>query len=428
MTKNFLRLLMISFALLLCGSLQAQQPNVSVNMKSAQRVGNEVWIDFMVTNNGSQNETWGTITRNTYAYDREGEALKFGMLFGKQWHSRDGYGWCEFPSGIPAKLTMIVIDVPTDMKSLAKVSVSILKGSAERTFSFTNVMIKEPAPNSDNGKTTLNYPWMKISTKKCMRDGENALLEFSLTASTQKEEFRFPPATAYDEEGNSYRCAIGNAQGQEVYNVSIDKGEKKNFVVKIRNISKDLKLLTAVKLPIELGRFKYEAKFSDVRIIDPIVSADDRISFDLKGKVRQCKVTMNGATQTYVFNENGQWTEWNGMDMKMTYPGGIIRDEQGRLSEGKRDEYGEYFHRFTYDEKGRIRTHYICEDMEGGYIETYRYSSQDEIIRIDRRGGFDPDGKPTVILCSILMRDQKGNWTKRKRGNVIETRTISYYE
>ena len=66
--------------------------------------------------------------------------------------------------------------------------------------------------------------------------------------------------------------------------------------------------------------------------------------------------------------------------------------------------------------------------MEGGYIETYRYSSQDEIIRIDRRGGFDPDGKPTVILCSILMRDQKGNWTKRKRGNVIETRTISYYE
>ena len=427
MMKN-VRLLMMSMALLVCGSLWAQQPNVSVNMKSALRVGNEVWIDFMVTNNGSQNERWGTITRNTFAYGSDGTALKFGILFGKQWHSRDGYGWCDFPGGIPVKLTMICAEVPTDMKMLSKVSLSILKGEKERTFPFTNVVIQEPAPNSDNKNTTLNYPWMDISTKLCMRDGENALLEFSLAAPTQKAEFRFPAATAYDEEGNSYRCRIGNAQNQEVYNVFIDKGEKIKLFAKIYNVPKDLKSLVAVKLPIELGRFRYEAKFMDVKIIDPITAADDRVTFDLKGKVRQCKVTMNGDTQTYVFNEKGQWTEWNGMDMQMAYPGGVTRDDQGRLIEGKRDEYGEYFHRFTYDEKGRIRTHFICEDMEGGYIETYRYSLKDEVIRIDRRGGTDPDGKPTVILCTIMTRDQKGNWTKRKRGNVIETRTITYFE
>lgn len=418
---------MISVALLLCGTLWAQ-PNVSVNMKSALRVGNEVWIDFMVTNNGSQQERWGTITRNTFAYGSDGTALKFGILFGKQWHSRDGYGWSDFPGGIPVKLTMICAEVPTDMKMLSKVSLSILKGEKERTFPFTNVVIKEPAPNSDNPRTTLNYPWMQISTKQCLRDGDNALLEFSLTASKQNEEFRFSSPAAYDEDGNSYRCRVGNAKGQEVYNAFIDKDEKVKLYAKIYNVPRDVKSLVAVKLPIELGRFRYEAKFTDVKIIDPITAADDRLSFDLKGNVRQCKVTLNGATDTYVFNQGGQLTEWNGMDMPSYFPGGIVRDDQGRLAEGKRDEYGEYFHRFTYDEKGRIRTHFICEDMEGGYIETYRYSQNDEVIRIDRRGGNDPDGKPTVILCTIQARDQKGNWTKRKRGNVIETRTITYYQ
>lgn len=418
---------MISVALLLCGTLWAQ-PNVSVNMKSALRVGNEVWIDFMVTNNGSQQERWGTITRNTFAYGSDGTALKFGILFGKQWHSRDGYGWSDFPGGIPVKLTMICAEVPTDMKMLSKVSLSILKGEKERTFPFTNVVIKEPAPNSDNPRTTLNYPWMQISTKQCLRDGDNALLEFSLTASKQNEEFRFSSPAAYDEDGNSYSCRVGNAKGQEVYNAFIDKDEKVKLYAKIYNVPRDVKSLVAVKLPIELGRFRYEAKFTDVKIIDPITAADDRLSFDLKGNVRQCKVTLNGATDTYVFNQGGQLTEWNGMDMPSYFPGGIVRDDQGRLAEGKRDEYGEYFHRFTYDEKGRIRTHFICEDMEGGYIETYRYSQNDEVIRIDRRGGNDPDGKPTVILCTIQARDQKGNWTKRKRGNVIETRTITYYQ
>ena len=70
---------------------------------------------------------------------------------------------------------------------------------------------------------------------------------------------------------------------------------------------------------------------------------------------------------------------------------------------------------------------HICEDMEGGYIETYRRSLEGEVIRIDRRGGFDPNGKPEVTICTILARDTQGNWTKRKRGTVIETRTIVYY-
>lgn len=48
---------------------------------------------------------------------------------------------------------------------------------------------------------------------------------------------------------------------------------------KIYNVPKDLKSLVAVKLPIELGRFNYEAKFMNVMIIDPVTAADDQITF-----------------------------------------------------------------------------------------------------------------------------------------------------
>ena len=289
-------------------------------------------------------------------------------------------------------------------------------------FSNTNFPIKELAPNSDNPETVFNYPWVNIKTKGCKRvKGEPT--QYFMLNSPKEVTVEITGAKAYDEDGNSYEAYVGT--GVDYF--TIQAGIPLEVSVSVKNVPEGVNKLLAIKVDLRINGPRYLLQFNNVEITAPQKVADDRALFDLKGNVRECKVTFNGAVQTYTFGKDGEWTGWNGMDMKESFPGGIERDTEGRITEGKRDQYGEYFHRYTYDDKGRVRTAHFCEDMEGGYIETYRRSFEGEVIRIDRRGGFDPDGNPTVTLCTIVTRDAQGNWTKRKRGTAIETRTITYY-
>lgn len=431
-----MRAALLSVAMLLCGAMWGQQLNVTARMSAPERVGYHVWVTYTLTNNETKDQTVHFTMYNTSAYGDDGTKYGVRFIYRDELLYEDFPQSINLPAGIPLKVVMVVANVPAEVKSLAKVTLNLESSDHhKKEFSNANLAIKEPQPNSDNPKTVLNYPWISIKTKECKRYKEDPTQYFTLT-SEQDVKVEISKAMAYDEDGNSYEAYVGTG----ISYFTVQSGIPLPASVSVKNVPTRLKKLLAIKVDLRINGIRYLMQFNNVEFAEPEAAtsgattsgtatsgADDRASFDLKGNVRECRVTLNGATQTYRFDKNGQWTEWNGMDMKMAFPGGIKRDDKGRLSEAKRDDYGEYFHRFTYDDKGHIRTHYICEDMEGGYIETYRRSYEGEVIRIDRRGGFDPDGKPQVTICTIQARDAKGNWIKRKRGTVIETRTISYY-
>lgn len=414
-------LVLFSVALFLCGTMWGQKPNVTVQMKSVERVGYHVWVTYMITNNDGQDRKFDLMNPvATNAYDSNGQ--KYNVLIKKGDRLYSEYADINFPSGLPIKVVLIVGNVPATEKTLAKVSLGLATPWERFPYANMNVDIKEPAPNSDKPETVLNYPWINIKTRECSRSDGEPTQRFTLM-SEQDVKVEVTNIKAYDEEGNAYDAYIGTG----VSTFTIPGGIPLKCTASVKNVPAAMDKLLAIKVDLRIDGLRYLLQFNNVKIVSSTAEADDRTAFDLKGNVRECRVTLNGVTQTYRFDSSGRWTEWNGMDMQKAFPGGIDRDSQGRLSEGKRDQYGEYFHRFTYDDKGNIRTMHICEDMEGGYIETYRRSLEGEVIRIDRRGGFDPNGKPEVTICTILARDTQGNWTKRKRGTVIETRTIVYY-
>ena len=421
MTRRFMYLTLFSVALFLCGTMWGQKPNVTVQMKSVERVGYHVWVTYMITNNEGQDKRFDLMNPvATNAYSSNGE--KYSVLIKKGDRLYPEYADINFPSGLPIKVVLIVGNVPATEKELAKVSLGLATPWGHFPYANMNVAIKEPAPNSDNPETVLNYPWINIKTQGCSRSDGEPTQHFTLM-SEQDVKVEVTNIKAYDEEGNAYDAYIGTG----VSSFTIPCGIPLKATASVKNVPAATDKLLAIKVDLRIDGLRYLLQFNNVKIESFTAEADDRTTFDLKGNVRECRVTLNGMTETYRFDPSGIWTEWNGMNMQEAFPGGIDRDDQGRLSEGKRDQYGEYFHRFTYDDKGNIRTMHICEDMEGGYIETYRRSLEGEVIRIDRRGGFDPNGKPEVTICTIMARDTQGNWTKRKRGTAVETRTIVYY-
>ena len=143
---------------------------------------------------------------------------------------------------------------------------------------------------------------------------------------------------------------------------------------------------------------------------------------ELRGPVKEVKY----AEWSCTYNEQGQLTHENGQSLKSIFPGGITRDENGRLKDCNADGYGS--RSYTYNDKGLPTAIY-----ESGEGSTYVYDDDgyvvEETATIAPEMG-DDEGEPETIKSryTIIEKDDYGNWTKRKdqNGNVV-TRTITYY-
>ena len=113
--------------------------------------------------------------------------------------------------------------------------------------------------------------------------------------------------------------------------------------------------------------------------------------------------------------------------MKSLFPGGIVRDKQGRLSECNADGYGSRF--YNYNEKG-LPTQ-ITED---GFERTFTYDNEGYVktetqMTTPEMGDEEGESEVTKYNYTILEKDNYGNWIKRKdqNGNVL-SRIITYFQ
>ena len=144
--------------------------------------------------------------------------------------------------------------------------------------------------------------------------------------------------------------------------------------------------------------------------------------YDLRGPVKEVRFARRVAT----FNEEGQLMTENGKSLNRLFPGGVKRNQDGRLTECNADAYGSRY--YTYNDRGLP-----TEIAEDGYNSTFTYDADGYIATETNTDFADMDDGSEPIRNTytyvILEKDSYGNWTKRKdqNGHVTE-RTILYYE
>lgn len=164
---------------------------------------------------------------------------------------------------------------------------------------------------------------------------------------------------------------------------------------------------------------------------EEIFMKKDYIIADVKGHVK----SVNTEMLRYTFQRNGLLDDYD-------YLGSSFGNENGFELEIERDKNG-YIHRiyngtvsvdeFCYDIINNRLSKFMNYDDGGSTTITFTYDENGNVIRehiVDVISDFDSDFTETetrTVYIVVLEKDSKGNWTKRKYNDKIQTRTIEYY-
>ncbi len=238
----------------------AAQPNVTVKMTKAERIGFHVWVTYMITNNEGQDAKFDLMNpRATYAYNSEGGKYEVMILRGDKRYTE--YADMTFPAGIPVKVQLVVANVPASEGTLAKVSLGLATPWDKFPTINQNVPIMMPSPNSDNENTVLNYPWVAIKTLSCERLKNGVTQMFTLT-SPNAVKIEITKVTAYDEDGNTYPCIFDT----DISALTVPENLPKKSSITVKNVPVSLKNLLAIKADLRIDGFRYLLQFNNVAI------------------------------------------------------------------------------------------------------------------------------------------------------------------
>lgn len=145
------------------------------------------------------------------------------------------------------------------------------------------------------------------------------------------------------------------------------------------------------------------------------------MAFDAKGQVKTIVLDNNGVKTSADFNSDGELTRYGDVYGEIPF----TRSDRSFSITGRDPESITYY--FDYNNNRISNT----EGSTGmyGYKDKYQYSASGVLTSIQRTfyDGFDIADKKNLQV-KILESDEAGNWTKRKVGDKIEKRTITYYE
>lgn len=175
---------------------------------------------------------------------------------------------------------------------------------------------------------------------------------------------------------------------------------------------------------------KYDTNLETENIpSEEIFLKQDYIIADVKGHVK----SVNTEKIRYTFQRNGllcdyssSWEESYGKLEKK-----IERDKDGYIERIYNGTL--WVDEFYYDTTNKRLSKFINADDGGSTTITFTYDENGNVIRehvvdwITDLDGENEETKTHTVYIVILETDSKGNWTKRKYNDKIQTRTIEYY-
>lgn len=249
------------------------------------------------------------------------------------------------------------------------------------------------------------------------------------------------------------------------WDYQIGAGEKIDAWLMLKNFSPDITMINNMRLSARLGGTSYyvgeEEKIYYVDIsnltvkplktyssktstsssnLSAFVSSDLKLN-DLRGKVKSVighyDETNENDGYEYGFSQSGTWTNVGTQTLKQYYnsepvqrnaKGQLIRLCSGDMGLVERTEY-------TYNAQGFVTKKSIDYGMDGSSIETYTYDANGDVVKKACTECTDSEGSDkttSTVNYTILNRDSKGNWTRRKvvdsNGSRVEKRRINYWQ
>lgn len=167
---------------------------------------------------------------------------------------------------------------------------------------------------------------------------------------------------------------------------------------------------------------------------EEIFMKQDYIIADVKGHVK----SVNSKESRYTFQRNGllidyspSWEDLYEKETGKELEKRIERDKDGYI---KRIFYSTFSSDdFDYDKINKRLSKFENSNDGGSTTITFTYDENGNVIRenvvdwITDLDGENEETKTHTIYITVLETDSKGNWTKRKYNDKIQTRTIEYY-
>lgn len=202
-----------------------------------------------------------------------------------------------------------------------------------------------------------------------------------------------------------------------------------------------------VKMVVEDGLVrpydKAESEFRSINIINQVnkayieweattsaTLADDGVKgelglFELQGPVKKCTVINDWGNIVRTFDEQGFWKTHDGKALSAVYPGGIVRDDYGRIIKGNVDGEGNG-EDYSYNKFGKI-VKYNCHIYDSIEEDVYTYDDKGNLLKkhIETRG-MDAE-EPYDETYTDVITDSHGNWTSRKANGTLQKRKVEYY-
>lgn len=257
-------------------------PKFDVKVTECKRIGKHVWITVLVTNNSGRDynnveifNSW-IKPQTTAVYDENGNSYEIGIVKSNEFHSPNlmDFLQIDFPDGVPVKTRIIAVNVPTNVKKIAKLQFGLkLSGNTPNDYNVVkDIEISEPSPNTNNDNVTCSYPYIKIIYLSCTRKGSAVEIKFRMTHQTdedQRLEWKYDHFSAYDEEGESHEISVRmpNLSDERVL---LPSQTPVLTTITIQNVPTSIKEISSIILPYRLThyntQFGYEIRLKNLRI------------------------------------------------------------------------------------------------------------------------------------------------------------------
>lgn len=266
------------------GNATGKIPNVNFQITKCEYWGNSVLVRFLLTNTSS--EDLEIIINNSsddesyVALDENNNKHAFAVVVGGKELTGLGSGYsAKLPAGVPVKGYFDINNVSTSCTTIKSLTFGGRFGVPEtgsskdyytyhigsQTITFAN--------NTNGDNIFLSYPPLNYTYTKAYRNGNNVVLEGTLTNKSISDIsmtglFNDEQSQVYDSEGNSYNVSIvaGSNTVSSFYSASkfpVDIPVKCKVV--IENVPTTIHEFSLVKKYFEIGGEPYYLQFRNLK-------------------------------------------------------------------------------------------------------------------------------------------------------------------
>ena len=266
------------------GNATGKIPNVNFQITKCEYWGNGVLVRFLLTNTSSEDLEIiidnSTDDESYVALDENNNKHAFAVVVGGKELTGLGSGYsAKLPVGVPVKGYFEIKNVSTNcttIKSLTfggRFGIPVTGGCRDKYTYHIGSQTVSYANNTNVDNIFLSYPLLNYTYTKAYRNGNNVVLEGTLTNKSISDIsmtglFNDEQSQVYDSEGNSYNVSLvaGSNTVSSFYSASkfpVDIPVK--FKVVIENVPTTIHEFSLVKKYFEIGGEPYYLQFRNLK-------------------------------------------------------------------------------------------------------------------------------------------------------------------